>query len=359
MSDQSLVKTRNLTKYYPLKNKQVKALSRVSIEIRRGEMLGCVGESGSGKSTLGKILMGLESPTTGSVTINGTPLSELKKHDPKYLSSIIQYIFQDPSSSLNPRMTVGEIVAEPIVVHNLLPSNKIRPYVANLFNAVNLDPSWSYKYPHELSGGQKQRIGIARALSVNPTILIADEPLSALDVITQESILSLFQSLSKKNKFTSLFISHDLLRTKSICDRIAVMLFGCVVEIASADELFASPKHPYTHALISSIPLSKVEEVPVASTPNNLPSDQGCPFANQCSFAKPICVKLQPNLVKLSESHQVACHLYDERFYSPSSLGLPASNHTGHGAPLMIVSIILCLPELANSFCEAPKTIRS
>lgn len=315
MSDKVLIKTNSVTKYFPMKGKVVKALSKVSIELRHGEVLGCVGESGSGKSTLGKVLMGLEEPSSGYVRIYDTDLGQLKQQDPKHLSSLIQYIFQDPSSSLNPRMTIAEIIAEPLMVHGLLTKDAMHERVAELLQLVDLDPSEATKYPHELSGGQKQRIGIARALSLNPKILICDEPISALDVITAESILSLFRQLHEKNQFACLFISHDLLRTKAVCDRISVMFFGHFVEVAESDELFTAPKHPYTHALISSIPLSKPDSGSQPSLAHHQePAAKGCVYSTSCPYAKPVCFEKEPKLISLSDTHQVACHLYDERF---------------------------------------------
>ncbi|PCI75790.1 peptide ABC transporter ATP-binding protein [Candidatus Aerophobetes bacterium] len=316
----NIISVKNLTKYYPLKNKTIKALSSVSIDLKKGETLGCVGESGSGKSTLAKMLTGYDKPSSGSITLAGNDLLMLQKNDPKRLSSIIQYIFQDPDSCLNPRMTVGEIVAEPIVIHRRLPKSHISAYVAELFSLVELNPTWIYKYPHELSGGEKQRISIARALSLGPEILICDEPISALDVITQESILSLFQNLKKINNFTSLFISHDLLRTRFISDRIAVMFAGHLVEVAPTEDLFTAPKHPYTHSLLSSIPLpshkdNKADylEEEIASAIDETPT-KGCVYSNLCKYAKKICFEEAPETRTIATNHRVACHLYDARF---------------------------------------------
>lgn len=319
--EDSILVADGITKYYPLKNRRIKALSNISIALKRGETLGCVGESGSGKSTLAKILAGLIQPDQGSVTLKGEALSKIKQHSPMQIAATTGYIFQDPSSCLNPRMTVSEIVAEPLIIHQKQKRHELKHVISSLFEQVQLPISYLDNYPHELSGGEKQRISIARALSLNPEILIADEPISALDVITQQSILSLFNKLKQTGQFTALFISHDLLRTKEISDRIAVMFAGHLIEVAPSDQLFASPKHPYTHHLLSSIMLAtkSQEEKLIKPVSHTKPQQEAvaesqCAYCSTCPYAKKVCFEKKPELNYLTQNHSVACHLYDPRF---------------------------------------------
>lgn len=262
-SGEPLVRVTNLVKHFPINagvlfQRQVgaiKAVDDVSFDIYPGETLGLVGESGSGKSTTGRTLLQLYQPTSGSVVFEGQELTTLKGEGLRKMRRRMQMIFQDPYASLNPRMSVGSIVAEPLQIHNVMPRREQRQYVESLLERVGLNPFYVNRYPHEFSGGQRQRIGIARALALSPSFIVADEPISALDVSIQAQVVNLLQELQEELKLTYLFIAHDLSMIRYICNRAAVMYKGKIVELAETDELYNNPLHPYTQALLSAVPI--------------------------------------------------------------------------------------------------------
>ncbi len=258
-----LVSVRNLVKHFPIMSgliikrqvAAVKAVDDVSFDIYRGETLGLVGESGSGKSTTGRTILQLYRPTSGSVTIEGHELTTTKGEELRKMRQRMQMIFQDPYASLNPRMTVGSIVSEPLRIHNIMKGQQLREYVEQLLVRVGLNPYYINRYPHEFSGGQRQRIGIARALALNPSFIVADEPISALDVSIQAQVVNLMRELQREFNLTYLFIAHDLSMIRFLCDRVAVMYKGKIVEMAPTDELYDNPLHPYTKVLLSAVPI--------------------------------------------------------------------------------------------------------
>ncbi len=321
-----LLKVRNLKKYFPEDeglftgpDAWVKAVDDVSFDIYEGETLGLVGESGCGKTTVGRTLLRLIEPTDGSVFFRGTDISTLPSREMRELRREMQLIFQDPFSSLNPRMTVGRIVGEGIEIHGLMNAHDRRERVKELLNLVGLNPGHINRYPHEFSGGQRQRIGIARALALNPSFIVCDEAVSALDVSIQAQILNLLIDLKDEFDLSYLFIAHDLSVVRHISDRIAVMYLGKLVEIAGTEELFDNPLHPYTRALLSAIPKEMPDEekeriilegdVP---SPTNPPS--GCSFHPRCPEAYEPCDRHEPELVEVSDGHFVSCHDVHEAF---------------------------------------------
>lgn len=320
MTNQNLVEVSNLTKHFPASNKQlVRAVDGVSFVIQRGETLGLVGESGCGKTTVGRCLLRLIEPTGGEVRFDGRNLTELNRTELRGLRRRMQIIFQDPYSSLNPRMKVGQIIAEPLVVHGAGSKAEQREKVAELLRVVGLDPDYAYRYPHQFSGGQRQRIGIARALALNPDFVVADEPVSALDVSVQAQVVNLLQDLQAQFGLTYLFISHGLAVVKHISSRVGVMYLGKLVELASADDIYSNPLHPYTQALLAAIPLTDPEakqrrvqrlggDVP---TPLNPPS--GCRFHTRCPHAMDRCKIEEPFFSEISPGHWAACHLHDSQ----------------------------------------------
>lgn len=291
----------------------VKAVDGVNFELFEGETLGIVGESGCGKSTTGEMLLGLLEPTDGSVNFMGKDITKMNKKELQEMRKDIQVIFQDPYSSLNPRMTVEKIIGEPLKIHTTMSQKEIRKEVVRLIEVVGLNEEQLKRYPHEFSGGQRQRIGIARALALNPKVIICDEPVSALDVSIQAQILNLLKKLQKEFQLTLVFIAHGLPAIRNISDRIAVMYLGKIVEITKRDELFESPKHPYTEALLGSIPvdhpnLRKKREVLKGDLPNPSNPPSGCAFHTRCPFAKDICKTVEPPLEQYREEHLAACH---------------------------------------------------
>jgi oligopeptide transport system ATP-binding protein len=298
----------------------VRAVDGVSFDIKRGETLGLVGESGCGKSTAGRTILQLYRPTAGAVTFEGVDLVHLKGEDLRKMRRKMQMIFQDPYASLNPRMTVADIVGEPLVVHNVATGREIEERVKHLLDLVNLNPSFAGRYPHEFSGGQRQRIGVARALALQPSFIICDEPISALDVSIQAQVVNLLEELQEQFNLTYLFIAHDLSMVKHISDRVAVMYLGIFAELASRDDLYSNPLHPYTRALLSAVPIpdpiadAKRERVILKGdvpSPANPPS--GCRFRTRCPIAEGVCAESRPDFREIKPGHFVAC-FFAERY---------------------------------------------
>lgn len=312
------INIKNLVKEFPIKkgflNKQVgavHAVNNITLTIKKGETLGLVGESGCGKSTAGRCILGLTSATSGEIILEGQDITTQDSKTFRTLRKRMQIIFQNPYSSLNPRMNVEKILAEPLIIHEKLSGNKKKERIKHILEIVGLNESVLSRYPHEFSGGQRQRIGIARALVLNPEFIVADEPVSALDISIQAQILNLMKQLKREFNLTYLFISHDLSVIKYICDRVAVMYLGEIVEIAPVEELFSNPKHPYTQALLSSMPnLDKKERIILKGdvpSPVNPPS--GCKFHTRCPYAMEVCMETCPQTVKINDEHFAACHL--------------------------------------------------
>lgn len=299
------------------KAKPVKAVDGISFYINRGETFGLVGESGCGKSTTGRTIIRLYDVTDGSVIIDGVDISKLKGKELFKYRKKLQIIFQDPYASLNTRMTVEEIIGESIETHKLYKGEAKKNRIKDLLKMVGLNSSHMNRYPHEFSGGQRQRIGIARALAVEPEIIICDEPISALDVSIQAQVVNMLKELQEKLNLTYLFIAHDLAMVKYISDRIAVMYLGKIVEIAKSDDLYESPMHPYTKALLSAIPVAdpnankiKNRVVLEGEVPSPINPPSGCRFRTRCSYVMDICKKEEPKMKEISDSHFVACHLF-------------------------------------------------
>ena len=298
----------------------VRAVDGVSFDVKRGETLGLVGESGCGKSTTGRTILQLYKPTAGSVTFDGTDLVKLKGEHMRQMRRKMQMIFQDPYASLNPRMTVAQLVGEPLMVHNVATGAEINERVAHLLELVNLNPAFATRYPHEFSGGQRQRIGVARALALQPSFIICDEPISALDVSIQAQVVNLLEELQEQFNLTYLFIAHNLSMVKHISDRVAVMYLGVIVELATRDELYSKPLHPYTQALLSAVPIpdpiadSKRQRTILQGdvpSPANPPS--GCRFRTRCPIAEAVCAETRPEFREIRPGHFVAC-FFAERF---------------------------------------------
>lgn len=321
---EKLLTIKNLKKYFPIKGTplkrnagQVKAVDDVSFDIYKGETLGIVGESGSGKSTLGRTILRLLEPTDGEIIYEGTNLEKLRTRQLLEHRKQMQMIFQDPFASLNPRMRVGQIVGEPLAVQRVLTKAERAEKVIDLIGKVGLTKEALTKFPHEFSGGQRQRIGIARALSMNPNFIIADEPVSALDVSVQSQVLNLMMDLQDEFNLTYLFISHDLSVVKHISDRVGVMYLGRIVEIGPKKDIYSNPLHPYTQALLSAIPVvnfeNEREKIQLKGEQPN-PSDPpaGCAFNTRCPKAFDRCKLERPNLVEQLSGQSVACHLYEK-----------------------------------------------
>jgi oligopeptide transport system ATP-binding protein len=322
-----LVQVRNLKKYFPIHRGTVlmrhvgniKAVDDVSFDIYPGETLGLVGETGCGKTTVGRTLLRLYEPTEGHITFAGVDLTYLKEGDLRRMRSRMQMIFQDPYASLNPRMTVGSIVAAPLEVHGTAPGQKKMDRVQELLRMVGLNPDFINRYPHEFSGGQRQRIGIARALAVNPDLIVCDEPISSLDVSIQAQVVNLLEELQDRLGLTYLFIAHDLSMVRHISDRMAVMYLGKIVELADRDSIYISPIHPYTQALMSAVPVpdpdiaeNRRRIILEGDIPSPANPPVGCNFNTRCPHAKDICYKEDPEYRELRREHWVACHFAED-----------------------------------------------
>lgn len=312
-----LLSVKNLKKYFNVgRNLYLKAVDDISFDIYKGETLGMVGESGCGKSTCGRTILRVYNPTDGSVKFNEKLVHSLKGKELKEFNKKAQMIFQDPYASLNPRMLVSDIIAEGIDIHGLYNGKARQERIYELLELVGLNKEHSNRFAHEFSGGQRQRIGIARALAVNPEFIVCDEPISALDVSVQAQVVNLLQDLQKNYGLTYLFIAHDLSMVRYISDRVAVMYLGAMVELADSDELYKNPKHPYTQALLSSIPIPDpdIEEkrkriVLQGDVPSPINPPEGCKFVGRCRFASERCIVEKPELKEISPRHYTACHL--------------------------------------------------
>jgi oligopeptide transport system ATP-binding protein len=324
--DNILLDIQGLKMYFPITQGiiiqrhigDIKAVDGISFFIRRGETLGLVGESGCGKSTTGRAILQLYRPTAGRVLFNNEDLTTLKGEALRRKRRQMQMIFQDPYASLNPRMTVGNIIGEPLEVHHI-GANRVeqRERVQELLRVVGLNPYFVNRYPHEFSGGQRQRIGVARALAVNPEFIVCDEPISALDVSIQAQIINLLEDLQAEYKLTYLFIAHDLSVVRHISDRVAVMYLGKLAEVASRDELYSNPLHPYTQALLSAVPIPDpaIEEkrrriILEGDVPSPANPPKGCNFCTRCPRVMDICREVDPEFRDMGDGHWVACHLY-------------------------------------------------
>lgn len=316
-----ILEVKDLKKYFSVsdgflkKKKHLKAVDGVNLTVNKGETIGIVGESGCGKSTFGNLILRLANSTEGKIILNGKDITNTREKDLRLLRKDIQMIFQDPSSSLNPRMSVFDIIAEPLRTHKNLSKKELKDKVYDLMDKVGLSRTYSSRYPHEFSGGQKQRIGIARAISLNPKLIVCDEPVSALDVSIQAQILNILKSLQKELDLTYIFIAHGIPAVNHVSNRIVVMYLGKIVEITQKNKIYESPRHPYTEGLINAVPISNPKfrkennnnilkgENP---SPVNLPS--GCRFRTRCPYAQDICKEKEPNLQKMEDGTEVACH---------------------------------------------------
>src|ERR1700722_1703716 len=310
-----LVEVQNLSKEFKIGNKSFNAIQGLNLQIFSGETLGLVGESGCGKSTVGRTILRLQEPTSGKVFFDGINLSQLNKKEMKQMRRRMQIIFQDPYASLKPRMTVQDIVGEPLIIHRLFKGQDRKNRIEQLLNLVGLNTSHMSRFPHEFSGGQRQRIGIARALAVEPEFIICDEPISALDGSIQAQVVNLLKQFQEQMGLTYLFIAHDLSMIKYISDRVAVMYLGQLMELAPAGALYQDPLHPYTQALLSAIPIpdpaiekKRQRIVLQGEVPNPLIPPSGCPFSGRCPLATDLCRKIAPIWREVKPDHFAACH---------------------------------------------------
>jgi oligopeptide transport system ATP-binding protein len=316
----------NLVKHFPITQGivirrqvgAVRAVDGISFDVHKGETLGLVGESGCGKSTTGRTILQLYRPTSGSVVFEGCDLVALKGEALRHMRRKMQMIFQDPYASLNPRMTVNEIIGEPLIVHNVARGKEVEDRVAHLLEVVGLDPAFGNRFPHEFSGGQRQRIGVARALALQPSFIVCDEPISALDVSIQAQVVNLLEQLQQEFNLTYLFIAHDLSMVRHISDRVAVMYLGIIVELASRDEIYHNPLHPYSQALLSAVPIpdpfaeaQRKRIILEGDVPSPVNPPSGCRFRTRCRLAQQICADVRPEFRELKPGHFVACHMAD------------------------------------------------
>ncbi len=327
MTTDTLLHVENLKKHFPIYKGVIRrqvgavhAVDGISFEIHKGETLGLVGESGCGKSTTGRTILRLYKPTEGKIFYDGVDLASLSQRGMRKMRRKIQFIFQDPYASLNPRMKVADIVGEPLIVYKLARGKEVQERVNELLRLVGLNPAFANRYPHEFSGGQRQRIGIARALALQPELVICDEPISALDVSIQAQVINLLEDLQEQFGLTYLFIAHDLSMVRHISDRVAVMYLGVIVELAERDELYEDPLHPYSQALLSAVPIPD----PVAEenrkrillegdVPSPVTPPSGCRFHTRCPIAETICTEKRPEWREIKPKHFIACHLVEEK----------------------------------------------
>lgn len=319
-----LLQVRDLVKYFPIMRGTliqrqvgaVKAVDGISFDIFRGETLGLVGESGCGKSTAGRTILQLYRPTSGSVLFEGVDLVKLKGEDLRKMRRRMQMIFQDPYASLNPRMTVGQIISEPLIIHGVANGKEAQERAEELLRLVGLNPAYTNRYPHEFSGGQRQRVGVARALALEPAFIVCDEPISALDVSVQAQVVNLLEDLQSQMGLTYLFIAHDLSMVRHISNRIAVMYLGVIVELADRHELYNHPLHPYTQALLSAVPIPdpviearRQRIILKGDVPSPINPPSGCRFRTRCPLADTICAEQRPEFREVQSGHWVACHM--------------------------------------------------
>lgn len=340
----------NLRMYFPVKASglirrtvgYVQAVDGVSFQVPTAGSLGLVGESGCGKSTTGRLIVRLLRPTGGTIDFQGRDIAHLSARELMPLRREIQMIFQDPATSLNPRHTVGSIVGAPLQIHNVLPKDKILPRVQELLEIVGLNPEHYNRYPHEFSGGQRQRIGIARALTLQPKLLVADEPVSALDVSIQAQVINLLQDVQREFGIGFLFIAHDLAVVRHFCPEVAVMYLGKIVEVADRDTLYNRPHHPYTQALLSAVPDIKQaviggrrERIRLeGDVPSPINPPSGCRFRTRCALAREICAKVEPPLMQIGPRHKVACHFAGELGHAPPKpVTMDICGVDEHGSP--------------------------
>ncbi len=318
MEHEVLLRTENLHMYFSTKRGVLKAVNGIDLSIREGESLGLVGESGCGKSTLGKTLMRIYQPSQGKILFHGEDISAFSKKKAKDYTKRVQMIFQDPYASLDPLFVVGDSIAEGIAAHRTMSRAEAREKTAELLDLVGLNPSSINRYPHEFSGGQRQRVGIARAISLDPELIVCDEPISALDVSIQAQIVNLLRELQQSRKMSYLFITHDLSMVRQISERIAVMYLGKLVEIAPSSRIYDKALHPYTKALLSAIPIAnpdveeKRERIPLTGdVPSPIDLPKGCSFCNRCGYCKEICREEVPAFREIEKDHLVACHFVE------------------------------------------------
>lgn len=324
MGNDNILDVQDLVKYYPIKAGvfqhevgQVKSVDGVSFQIKRGQTFGLVGESGCGKTTIGRTILRLTEPTKGKAILNGENIFSMNRKELRSMRPKVQMIFQDPYSSLNPRMPVGEIIGEAVKEHGIVPKSEYRDYILKIMDDCGLRSYYIDRYPHEFSGGQRQRICIARALALNPDLIVADEPVSALDVSIQAQIINLLKDLQEKRNLTYLFISHDLSVVEYISNVVGVMYLGSLVEMASTAEIFKNPMHPYTRALLSAVPVPNPDvkmnrTILTGDTPSPANPPKGCKFHTRCPECMEICRNTAPIFGDYGNNHKVACHLYSQ-----------------------------------------------